>query len=65
MPESETVMAFDFGEKRIGVAIGETLLAAARPLATIEAEANEHRFAAIGWHFPNIPAITQQYKTTI
>lgn len=41
-------MAFDFGEKRIGVAIGETLLATARPLETIEAEANEHRFAAIG-----------------
>jgi putative Holliday junction resolvase len=48
MPESETVMAFDFGEKRIGVAIGETLLASARPLDTIVAEANEQRFAAIG-----------------
>lgn len=41
-------MAFDFGEKRIGIAIGETLLAAARPLTTIETEANERRFAAIG-----------------
>jgi putative Holliday junction resolvase len=41
-------MAFDFGEKRIGVAIGETLLATARPLATIEAETNEQRFASIG-----------------
>ncbi|MDP1651879.1 MAG: Holliday junction resolvase RuvX [Rhodocyclaceae bacterium] len=48
MPESETVMAFDFGAKRIGVAIGETLLASARSLETIEAEANERRFAAIG-----------------
>ncbi len=48
MPESETVMAFDFGEKRIGIAIGETLLASARPLITIEAEATEQRFAAIG-----------------
>jgi putative holliday junction resolvase len=53
--ESETVMAFDFGEKRIGVAIGETLLASARPLETIEAEANERRFAAVArliddWH---------------
>lgn len=46
--ESETVMAFDFGEKRIGVAIGETLLASARALTTIEAEANEQRFASIG-----------------
>jgi putative Holliday junction resolvase len=48
MPESETVLAFDFGAKRIGVAIGETLLASARPLLTIEAAANEQRFAAIG-----------------
>ncbi len=42
------VMAFDFGEKRIGVAIGETLLASARALTTLEAETGEQRFAAIG-----------------
>ena len=48
MPESETVMAFDFGAKRIGVAIGETLLASARPLETIETDADERRFATIG-----------------
>jgi putative Holliday junction resolvase len=48
MPESETVMAFDFGAKRIGVAIGETLLTSARPLETIETDADERRFAAIG-----------------
>lgn len=41
------VMAFDFGEKRIGVAIGETLLASARALTTISAEANAQRFAAL------------------
>lgn len=48
MPDSEMVMAFDFGEKRIGIAIGETLLASARALTTIEAETGEQRFAAIG-----------------
>lgn len=49
MPDaSETVMAFDFGEKRIGVAIGETLLGQARALATIAESANDRRFAAIG-----------------
>lgn len=48
MPESETVMAFDFGEKRIGVAVGETLLGEARALATIAESANDRRFAAIG-----------------
>jgi putative Holliday junction resolvase len=41
-------MAFDFGLKRIGVAIGETLLASARPLTIIEDEVNERRFAVIG-----------------
>jgi len=46
--DSETVMAFDFGEKRIGVAIGETLLGQARTLATVAESANDRRFAAIG-----------------
>ena len=53
MPEaSGAILAFDFGLKRIGVAIGTRLasgqLAAARPLATIGKEANDARFAAIG-----------------
>lgn len=47
MHDSEMVMAFDFGEKRIGVAIGETLLASARALTTIEATGSEQRFASI------------------
>ena len=52
MTTSGTVLAFDFGLKRIGVAIGTLLgsgqLAAARPLATVSGEANDARFAAIG-----------------
>lgn len=47
MPEG-TVLAFDFGEKRIGVATGETLLGSAHPLTVIHAESNDERFAAIG-----------------
>ncbi len=43
-----TVLAFDFGEKRIGVATGETLLGSAHPLTVIRAESNDDRFAAIG-----------------
>jgi len=39
-----TVLAFDFGEKRIGVAVGETLLKVAHPLTTIESETNDARF---------------------
>ena len=51
----ETVLAFDFGVKRIGVAIGERRLGLARALATITKEANAERFAAIEkliseWH---------------
>lgn len=42
-----TVLAFDFGEKRIGVATGETLLGSAHPLSVIHAESNDDRFAAI------------------
>lgn len=50
-----TVLAFDFGLKRIGVATGETLLGSAHPLTVIHAESNDDRFAAIGkliaeWH---------------
>ena len=42
-----TVLAFDFGEKRIGVAVGERELAQAHPLTTIRSEANAARFAVI------------------
>ncbi|HKO87013.1 MAG TPA: Holliday junction resolvase RuvX [Burkholderiales bacterium] len=40
-------MAFDFGERFVGVAIGESMLGVAHPLEAIDAEANEQRFAAI------------------
>ncbi|BEV08625.1 MULTISPECIES: Holliday junction resolvase RuvX [unclassified Methylophilus] len=42
-----TLLAFDFGEKRIGVAVGDTLLKLAHPLLTIEAEENAAKFAQI------------------
>lgn len=42
-----TVLAFDFGEKRIGVAVGESLLGIAHPLQTISAESNDARFEVI------------------
>lgn len=42
-----TVLAFDFGEKRIGIAVGETMLKVAHPLTTIEAEENSVKFAHI------------------
>lgn len=43
----ETVLAFDFGLKRIGVAVGNTLLRQPQPLAVIVAPTNDAKFAAI------------------
>lgn len=45
--QSGTVIAFDFGERFIGLAVGESTLGFAHPLDTIDAEANGPRFAAI------------------
>lgn len=42
-----SVLAFDFGEKRIGVAVGEWSLGQAHPLTIIHSEVNAERFAAI------------------
>jgi len=43
----ETFMAFDFGERRIGVALGNSLTGGARPLCVIEEERRDPRFAQI------------------
>ena len=53
-----TVLAFDFGEKRIGLSVGETILKAAHPLATIESETNDARFNAIA-------AIIQEWRPSL
>lgn len=45
--ESGTVLAFDFGERRIGIAVGEHLIGTANPLMTIDNESNELRFQII------------------
>lgn len=42
-----TVLAFDFGTKRIGIAVGETLIRLAHPLGVIDGIENGPRFAAI------------------
>ena len=43
-----TLIGFDFGSRRIGVAVGETSTRIASPLGAIEGEANDARFDAIG-----------------
>ena len=47
-PRTGTVLAFDFGTKRIGVAVGDFETRLAHPLAAIAAVENRARFAAIG-----------------
>ena len=52
---SGTLIGFDFGAKRIGLAVGETSTRIANPLGAIEAESNEKRIAEIDrivaeWH---------------
>jgi putative Holliday junction resolvase len=42
-----TLLAFDFGTKRIGIAVGNTVTGTARPLTTIADEKTDTRFSAI------------------
>ena len=44
----DIVFGFDFGIKRIGVAMGNTLTCQAQPLAVVDAIDNAARFARIG-----------------
>ena len=41
------MLAFDYGTRRVGVAVGNTVVRVAHPLTTIDDEANAGRFAAI------------------
>lgn len=45
--EQGTLLAFDFGLKRIGVAVGNTVLRQAQPLTVIHAATNDAKFSAI------------------
>jgi putative Holliday junction resolvase len=42
-----TVLGFDFGLKRIGIAVGNTLIKQAQALTVISAATNDDKFAAI------------------
>ena len=45
-PHFQTFLAFDFGQKRTGVAVGNRLLKTATPQPTIRAEGSAQRIAA-------------------
>ncbi|MBZ8140303.1 Holliday junction resolvase RuvX [Rubrivivax gelatinosus] len=47
LPPARSFLAFDFGLRRVGVAVGNTLLGEGRPLKTIAVD-GEARFAEIG-----------------
>ncbi|MGH8672462.1 MAG: Holliday junction resolvase RuvX [Burkholderiales bacterium] len=47
IPSQGSVLAFDYGLKRIGVAVGDRATGIAHPLLTIHAQGGEQRFAAI------------------
>lgn len=47
MPDERTVLAFDYGTQRIGVALGNTVLRSARPLEIIDSDVKIRRFARI------------------
>lgn len=42
-----TYLGFDFGEARIGIAVGERMVALAHPLETLATVSNDERFARI------------------
>ena len=54
-PAIQTLMAFDFGEKRIGIAIGNTITKTTQPLTIIQHNNIDQRFEKIQtlileWH---------------
>jgi len=46
-PLKGTFLAFDFGTKRIGIAVGNSISSTAQPLTTLHGEQNEQRFTSI------------------
>jgi putative holliday junction resolvase len=54
----KAVLGFDFGLKRIGVAVGNTLVRQAQPLTIIKEPTNDGKFAAIG-------ALLQEWQPAI
>lgn len=45
--KAETILGFDFGEKRIGVAVGNTVTSRAQALTTLHVESNASRLGAV------------------
>ncbi len=59
VPDHNTLLGFDFGMKRIGVAVGQTITASANPLPTLKAQDGIPNWDAIEtliktWHADGI-----------
>ena len=63
-PTAVTVLAFDFGTRRIGVAVGNTLTGSAQPLATLDDPATEPRFAAIAALVSEVACLTASQRVS-
>ena len=50
MNKQQTLLGFDYGEKRIGIAVGQELTASSSPLETIRASGGEPDWTAITKH---------------
>src|SRR3569623_3462757 len=47
MSAGGAVLGFDYGERRLGVAVGQTITASARPLATLAVTAGEPEWVRV------------------
>ncbi len=47
MPDAAILLGFDFGEVRIGVAVGNRITCSANPLTTVTGKSNDEKFARI------------------
>lgn len=47
LSDSAIVLGFDFGTKRVGVAVGNALTRSARPLSTLDSSTNEARWKGV------------------
>ena len=47
MPEARTLLAFDYGKQRIGIAVGQTLTSSVTPLTTLKAVKQKPDWGAI------------------
>lgn len=61
MSQNSTLLALDVGEKRIGIAVGDTTVKIARPLQTINVDGTEVERICTLTHFEKVDTIVIGY----